>query len=213
MVDNQYVVTISHQLGSGGAYLGQHLSDRLGIPFIDREILKKVADQLNLAVSVLEHREERLSSVWHSLARLAALSTDPTECLSLNNYFPTDKEFFELESKYIGQIGEKSSAIFIGRCGRYILRDHPRHIDLLIHAEMPARVQRVQQLYCLPMDEAKKLIETNDRERAAYVKTFTHQDWLDARFYDLCLNSSTLGLEKTVDLALACVMERIQAGR
>ena len=62
MEEKLFSVTISHQIGSGGAYIGEKLSERLGIPFLDRAILKEVSNQLNLAESELEHREERLSS-------------------------------------------------------------------------------------------------------------------------------------------------------
>ena len=157
-------ITISHQLGSGGAYLGQKLSERLGLPFIDRDILKKVAEQLNLAEAVLNGREERLSTFWQSFMRIAVF-TDPVNCLSPESYAPTDRELFKLESDYIGRIADQSSAIFLGRCGRYILRDHPGHISLLVHANLADRIKRLQQLYCLDEADTKKLIDTNDRER------------------------------------------------
>jgi CMP/dCMP kinase len=193
-------------MGSGGAYLGQKLSEGLNLPYFDRDILKKAAEQLNLAETALEDREERLSSFWQSFTRISVY-TDPVECLSLDAYLPSDRELFELESNYIQRIAEENSAIFLGRCGRYILRDHPGHISILVHANMPDRVKRIQQLYCLGEEEAKKLVETNDRERTAYMRAFTHQDWLDARLYDLCLNTSTLGLAKAFGIALAMAKE------
>lgn len=205
-----YVITISHQLGSGGAYLGQILSEQLGIPFFDREILKKVADQLHMEETELEYREERLTSYWQSFARVAALS-DPVGCLSLEHYQPSDQELFQLESQTIMRIVKESSAIFIGRCGRYILRDHPDHFSILVHSDLPARIERIQQLFCLTPKDAKKLIETNDRERAAYIRAFTHQEWLDARLYNLCVNTARIGFDKTADLALACLANKIPA--
>ena len=74
MINHHLVISISHQLGSGGAYLGQKLSERLGLPFIDRDVLKKVAAQLNLAEGILEGREERLSTFWQSLIRIAVFN-------------------------------------------------------------------------------------------------------------------------------------------
>lgn len=200
MADKLFVVTISHQLGSGGSALGQRLSERLGIPFIDRDILQKVANQLHVAESVIEEREERLSSFWQSLNRIAVMS-NPAECLSLQEYVPDDRSLFNLESDCIGRIAEKSAAIFLGRCGRYILRDHPRHFSILVHADLVDRIRRVQELFCLEAGEAKKLLQRNDRERAAYIYTFTRRDWLDADWYDLCVNTSHLGLEKSAEIA------------
>lgn len=204
MSEQLFAITISHQLCSGGSFLGQKLSERLGIPFVNRQILKSVAEKLNLAESVVEQREERLSGFWDSFSRLA-IYTNPTESLSLDNYVPTDKELFDLESTIIARIAEKTSAIFLGRCGWYILRDHPRCFNILVHAGLPERIQNAQKLYCLEPVEARKLLETNDRERSAYVSAFTHQDPWNVRGYDLCINMSTVGREAAAEIALQAV--------
>ncbi len=204
-----YSVTISHQLGSGGAYLGEKLASRLGIPFLDRDILKEVARQLDLAEAEVANREERLSSFWENFARLAIL-TDPSMSLAGHMYIPSDKSLFEMECATIHRIAEKSSAIFIGRCGFYVLRNHPRHASLLVTASQPARIKRLCELYKLTEAEAVNLIKTNDQERENYIHTFTKQNWLNARHYDLCVDTSTVGWDCTVDLAEKCVRAKLQ---
>ncbi len=208
MPGKPFVITISHQLGCGGMALGQQLSERLGIPFFDREILLRVAEQLNVAEGVVEGREERLSGFWQSLNRVAVLS-DPVECMSMDAFEPDDRELFETEAEVIRQIAGKRSGIFLGRCGRYILRDYPRLFNILVHADKPDRIKRVQGLYCLEEGPARKLMEQNDRDRDAYMRTFARKDWLDARWYDLCINTSSLGLEKTVEAAMLGICEKI----
>ncbi len=201
MMHKHMIVTISHQLGCGGSALGQKLSEQLGIPFFDREILKKVAEELNLAESVIEGREERLSGFWQSLNRVAILS-DPVECLSVQGFEPDDQELFQVESECILRIAEQSSGIFLGRCGRYILRDHPCVFNILVHADLADRIHRVQKLFCLEAGDAKKLVAKNDRDRDAYMRTFARKDWLDARWYDLCINTSSLGIEQSAAAAM-----------
>lgn len=204
---NQHLaITISHQLGSGGASLGQKLSERLGIPFIDRDVLKKVAEQLNMAESVLDCREERVNTFWQSFSQIATY-TDPRKLLTFDHYMPSDRELFELESDYIARIAEKRSAIFLGRCGRYVLRDHAGHVSILVHANLPDRVKRIRQIYKMSEDAAKSLIETNDRERTAYIRAFTRENWLDASLYDVCINTSSLGLEKAEEMILMAIKE------
>jgi cytidylate kinase len=144
------------------------------------------------------------------MARVA-LITNPAECLALDIYEPTDRELFMLESEYIGRIAEKSSAIFLGRCGRYILRDHARHFSMLVHANPAVRVQRIQELFCLDAPQAKKALEEDDRARGAYIQAFTRQNWLDARYYDLCLNTSSLGLDPCVEMAFSSISAKIGA--
>ena len=209
MNGNPFAITISHTLGSGGAYVGEKLSERLGVPFLDREILKRVADRLQVAETELENREGRLQSFWETFSQMATLA-DPARGLTVSTYIPTDRDLFQLESETIKRIADERSAIFLGRAGRYILRDHPCHISFLVYADIPARTDRLRELYHLPDREIKKLIENNDRERAAYIRTFAKEDLFDARLYDLCVNTSRIGLDNTVELMVACVNAKIR---
>ena len=209
MTDKHMIVTISHQLGCRGSELGQRLSEQLGIPFFDREILVKVAKELNLAESVVEGREERLSGFWQSLNRMAAVLSDPVEFLSMQSLEPDDQGLFQVESECIVRIAEWSSGVFLGRCGRYILRNHPCLFNILVHADLADRIHRVQKLFCLEAGDAKKLIAKNDRDRDAYMSTFARKDWLDARWYDLCVNTSSLGMEQCVAAAMLGIQAKM----
>ncbi|GAP16079.1 cytidylate kinase [Longilinea arvoryzae] len=211
MSEQLFAITISHQLCSGGSFLGQRLADHLGVPFVNRQILQYISEKLHVAESVVEQREERLSSFWESFSRLAVY-TNPSECLSMENYLPTDRELFDLESTIIARIAEKKAAVFLGRCGRYILRNHPRCFNILVHADLPERIASAQKLYCVEAAEARKLLETNDRERSAYVSTFTHQDPWDARGYDLIINMSKVGREAAVEITLQAVKRMLNEG-
>jgi len=209
MPDKPFVMTISHQFGSGGSYIGTALSKQLEIPFVDRDILKQIAAKLHVSQSDVEMRDERLSSFWESFSRVALYST-PQISLTESPYVISDQDLFELESEYIKRIAEHSSAIILGRCGQYILRDHPNHFSLMVHADLAARIDRVRDLYNLSAANAEKMIETNDKDRAAYIHTFTKQDWLNTRLYDLSINTSHVGLDKSVELVVACIKAKIQ---
>jgi cytidylate kinase len=206
--EKPFVITINHQIGSGGAIIGQKLSERLDIPFIDHEILQQVSQKLHLAETELEGREERLSSFWSSFGRMVEVM-DPAGSLTADRYVPTDEELFRTEAETICSVAEKSQAIFIGRCCQYILREHPCHFSLLVHAERSARIQRLSRLYHLSLQEADRMIGANDRERSAYIRTFTKQDGHDARLYDLCLNTSSTGLDQAFEIANAAILAKI----
>jgi cytidylate kinase len=198
-----YVITISHLLGSGGAYIGQELSKVLSIPFVDRQILKKISDQLNVPESAIENREEKLVSFWEAFSLMGSVGTLMT--VGGEKYLPSDKELFDLESKFIVQIAQNDSAIILGRGGRYILRDFPRRFSVFVYAEMNDRAKRVAELYSVSDDEARTIIEKNDRERDAYMKTFTKLAWLDLRQYDICINTSSTGRDNAVKIIKDCV--------
>ncbi|MDR3602060.1 MAG: cytidylate kinase family protein [Desulfosporosinus sp.] len=202
-IDDNYVVTISHQLGCGGAYIGKKLSEILFVPFVDRQILKEVADFLNIPEENIKDREERITSFWQSFKRLEAFDDPIVEINS--EYFPTDKELFKLESEFIEQIAEKSSAIFLGRGGHYILRNHQRHFSIFLHADMKDRIQRVSELYNVSENESKKIIEKNDRERNTYFKSLTQLEYLNLMTYDICVNTSSTGLDNAVKIIRNCL--------
>lgn len=209
-MDNKILaVTISHQLGSGGAYIGEKLAERLGIPFLDRQILRIVARQLDMMEEEVENREERLSTYWDHFKR-SMIWADPNINIETPRVAPSDRELFEVECKTIRQIAAKTSAVFMGRCGWNTLMNTPCHVSILLTADHPDRVKRLRELYHLSEQEAQKLIRTNDRERTAYNKNFTKKNWLDARYYDLCLNTSATGWDIAVEIAEKCVRAKIQ---
>ncbi len=207
MTEQPWVITIGHQIGSGGAYVGQKLAEKLSAPFLDREILRSTAARVHMGEHELEGREQRLTPLWQSFA-WAAQRLDPAQSVLDDQYVPTDAELFQFEAEYIARIAEKNSAIFLGRCGFYILRRHPRHFRLFVHAERPARVKRLGEMYGWSAAQAEKMIDLNDRERGAYILNFTRQNWLDPRQYDLCVNTTLVGLDCTVDLVLGCATDK-----
>jgi cytidylate kinase len=93
----------------------------------------------------------------------------------------------------------------LGRGGRYILRDFPRRFSVFVYAEKNDRAKRVAELYSVSDDEARTIIEKNDRERDAYMKTFTKLAWLDLRQYDICINTSSTGRDNAVKIIKDCV--------
>lgn len=204
-----FAITISHQIGSGGAYVGEKLAERLEIPFLDREILQSVAKQLNILESEVERREERLSTFWDNFNR-SMIGMNPILIAEVPQLMLSDSDLFKTEYETIQRIAAKSSAVFLGRCGWNILKNHPNHVSILLTANHSDRVKRVCALYKLTDQDAQKLIKTNDQERDAYNKKFTQKNWVDARYYDLCVNTSTTGWDGAVEIAEKCILAKIK---
>jgi Cytidylate kinase len=201
------VITISRQLGSGGAYLGQQLAEQLGMLYLDREIVIQAAKKLSVLEEELEPRDERRTSFWQSVLQLSAYN--PTDMYTPPEiYRPSDQELYKAESTVIQKVAQENSAVIIGRCGSYLLREHPRHLSVFLHADPAFRQQRAEELYKLAAPEAKKLIEKTDRERARYFQTITGRDWNDIRLYHLAIDTSVIGLEQAKEVILECVKSR-----
>lgn len=209
MENEDLAITISHLIGSGGAYVGEKLADRLGIPFLDREIIQSVAQQLNILESEVERREERLTTFWDNFNR-SMIGLSPIIIAEFPQLAPSDSELFKTECETIQKIASKSSAIFLGRCGWDILKNHPNHVSILLTANHSDRVKRLCTLYELTEQDARKLIKTNDQERDAYNKKFTQKNWVDARYYDLCVNTSSTGWDGAVEIAEKCILAKLK---
>ncbi len=201
----QFVITISRQLGSGGGYIGQQLANTLGVFFADREIISQAAERLRVREKEVANNEER-SVFWRSLMESYAMNTDsflPTQLI-----IPIDKELFDAETDIIERIAAERSAIFIGRCSNYILREHPYHVSVYVHSSEAFRIARIKHLYKVTDEEAEHMMHRSDKERGRYNKKYTGTIWTDLRQYDICLDTSKLGMEKSIQLLLAYLADR-----
>jgi len=198
-----FVITISRQLGSGGAYIGQQLAQKLNIDYVDREILSRAAKQLAVLEDDLASRDEKLLSFWNSFFHMNGFAAEYHLPPQMN--FPFDSEIFEAEAESILHIARERSAVIIGRCGFHILREHANRLSIFLHADLNFRAKRVQEIYKISEKAAKELITQKDRERANYINTFTGKKWTDATLFDLTLDTGKLGFDKSTALILNCI--------
>src|ERR1035437_2364112 len=195
-----FAITISRQLGSGGAYVGQQLAKNLNVFYADRELVGRQTKQLSILKEDLESRDEKILSFWQSFIQSFAIAPDvymPPQIIA-----PTDRELFKVETKIIEHIAKERSAVIIGRCGAYVLREHPNHVNIFLHGDITSRKSRIQSLYNVSEEVAGKMIAQSDKERALYHHTFTGKEWIDARRYDISIDTSKIGLDKSVELIL-----------
>jgi len=200
MKTTPFVITISRQLGSGGAYIGQQLAKKLNIYYADREILSKAAKELRVLDEDLESRDEKLLSFWSSFLHINGFATEYHVPPQMN--FPFDREIYDAEANAIEHIAREGSSVIMGRCGFHVLREYSNRISLFFHADNTFRSKRVQELYKVSEKAALEMIEKSDRDRAHYIETFTGKKWTDARYFDLTLNTGKLGLDKSVEFIL-----------
>jgi CMP/dCMP kinase len=209
MTDNTpFVITISRQLGSGGAYLGRRLATRLNILYLDREILFQAAKELKISETELDSLDEKVVPRWQSWLQIMAQSYSLGFAPPMIDV-PTDQKLFNAESDVIKRTSQENSAVIVGRAGSYILREHPRHLSVFLYADVAFRQQRLQELNNVSAQEALKLINRIDRARTQYLRVFTGQDWMNACQYHLCLDTSVVGLERAEDIILATVQARL----
>jgi len=195
-----FVITISRQLGSGGAYIGQQMAKSLNVFYADREIIGQAAQQLSVLKEDLESRDEKILSFWQSFIQSFAVAPDtyvPPQIIA-----PSDRKLFKIESEIITRIANERSAIIIGRCGSYILREHPNRVSIFLHGDITFRKSRIQKLYNESEKVAEKMITQSDKERTRYYHTVTGREWIDANQYDISIDTSKIGVDQSVELIL-----------
>ena len=121
--------------------------------------------------------------------------------LGFNNSFISNNSFFQIQSDAIRNIAEQGSAIFVGRASDYILRDMDC-LDVFITSPLEVRAKRISERRSISREAAEALIAKKDRRREAFYNYVTFGNWGMASNYDLCIDSSILGIEGTADFII-----------
>jgi len=188
-----YVITISRQLGSGGAFLGRQLASQLGIAYADREILERAAEVLEVQADEIEPRDERAPSLMDSLLQSFTFAV-PEVNYAPPLRVPSYEELKQAETAVISEIASVHSAVIVGRGGFHLLKGHPLHISVFLHAATEFRQRRVQEIYSLSPQQALHTIQESDYTRSRYLRDLTGRTWTDTTQYDISLCTSSLGL-------------------
>lgn len=193
-MEKKIIINIGRQFGGGGLGVAYELGKKLGIPVYDKELIAKAAQDSGFSKGIFEESDEKKR--LFSLSSIFASRFGDTE-----NYM-SDRGLFKMQSETIRKIAEQGSAIIVGRCSDYILRDMECTLDVFLTSPLEVRAARIAERSGLPLEEAEKLAEEKDRNRAEYYNYYTFTDWGVASTYDLCLDSSVLGIEGTADMII-----------
>ena len=188
------IINIGRSFGSGGGFVGQAIGRKLGIPVYDNELISKAAEEKGYSGSLLAGEEKRSLFSVSSFFASGRLS-------HLDSGYVNDNVMFQIQSDVIRSIAQAGDAIFIGRCADYILRDL-RCLDVFVCAPMEFRIKRLVETENLSPEEAESLMRRKDRTRETYYNYYTFGNWGQAANYDLCMDSSVLGIEGTADFII-----------
>jgi cytidylate kinase len=206
-----YVITISRQLGSGGAFLGRKLATELDIAYADREILERAAEVLEVRAEEIEQREERVPSLMESVFQSFTFGAPEINHIPPLRV-PSYEELREAETTVITEIASVRSAVIVGRGGFHFLKGYARHLSVFLHADTEFRLRRVQELYSLTAQDGLRAIHESDVARSRYLRDLTGRTWTDAAQYDICLCTSSLGLMLAERTLLELARTRFRVG-
>ena len=188
------IINIGRQFGSGGKDVALEIGRILDIPVYDGELLSKAAQESGFDPELFRKSDEK-RRLW-GIGNIFGANRYGSASSSLN-----DGQLFKIQSEVIRGIAEKGDAIFIGRASDYVLRDL-ECLDVFVCAPVEVRRVTVARREGITEQEAEALIEKRDKGRAEYYNFFTFGHWGKASGYDLCVDSSLLGIEGTAQFII-----------
>ncbi len=196
-------ITISRQLGAGGSYIGQIVAKRLGLKYVDREVLHLAAQEFGCDEETVAARSERISSFWERI--LGGLSLGPPDAHynppPLGNF--SDRELFDKQTQILKRIASQNDCVVVGWAGVFLLPRHRGMFSVFCHAPKSFRVKRIMSIYDdLAEEKARALIAESDRTREIYFNEMTGHDWTCARNYSLSIDTSLQPLEECAELII-----------
>jgi cytidylate kinase len=206
------VITISRQFGAAGLPVGKALAERFNAELLDRAIVAQVAVRAGIPETELETYDERLPSFWQRVTSALASGSPEPQLVSVpyNEQMaaaPMQERLVAITRAVIEEAAERGNAVIVGRGGAFILRRRPGTLHVQLHASLEARVRnlvaRVEEIPANARPEEKALrdlCKSVDASRGDYLKRLFGADWLDARNYDLALDTGRLGIAQSVDL-------------
>lgn len=184
---NKIIITIAREYGSGGRYIGNLVSEKLGIKLYDKEIIEKMAKNTGLSEEYIEDNEQKRDLFDNFNAGYY---------IGLNN----DDELFIKESELIKELSTKDSCVIVGRCADFVLKDNKNILKVFISSSMNNKIKRATEFYGMNKDKAEKEVLKINKLRANHYKHYTERDWKEPSNYDICINSDSIGIDNAVDL-------------
>ncbi len=201
------IVTISREFGSGGRQVGFLLAEQLGISFYDKAVIQLAAEKTGLSPELMENVENSAASSF--MFRLSQ-ATSATNMSVLSYESTPNGETFTAQSDVIREIAARESAVIIGCCADYVLKNEPNLVSVYIHSSREDRLRHLTEEYGISEREAKEQMKKVDKGRDVYYRTFTGEERGTPGNTDLYINASRTGINGAVAAVKALVLEKMK---
>lgn len=214
MKDNYFHINIGRQIGAGGLELARILGKKYGINVYDKELIYMAAKESGLDKGLFENADENNNLNLHNNFNFSSFASMTASVMGFNSI--SGGKLFKIQSDVILDLAAKESTIFIGRCADYILRDCPNCLNVFITADKNDRIARARKGGLFGKDTEKlsdekisEMLDKGDIKRSDYYGSFSFKVWGAAESYDMCLNSSVLGMDRCVKIISDYIDEKL----
>lgn len=203
------IITIGRQLGSGGLEIGRLLAERLNLAFYDKELLTEAARHSGICPECFQQVDEQAKRTFGGVGIFGMRFPFVGDGNTSYNSMISGDNLFLIQSETIVKLAEnEQGAVFVGRCADYVLRHRDDVVSVFITANEADRVKRLCDRRVCTEAEARDMMKKVDKQRSAYYDYYASREWGVASSYDICLNSSLLGIEGTVEAIINIVRRK-----
>lgn len=192
------IITIGRQFGSAGHEIGEKVAEYFGIKCYDKELLSRAAKESGFCEEMIRNHDERPTNsfLYNLVMDTYSFGYNTSSFVDM----PISHKVFLAQFDTIKKIANEGPCVIVGRCADYALSDYDNSIHLFIYADEDVKINRIMQKYGLNEQKARDMIIKKDKQRQSYYNYYSAKKWGRADSYDLCINSSVLGVEGTVKL-------------
>ena len=197
------IITIGRQFGSAGREIGQKVAAHFGIPCYDKELLSRAAKESGYCEEMIETHDERPTNsfLYNLVMDTYSFGYNASSFIDM----PISHKIFLAQFDTIKKMASEGPCVIVGRCADYALSDYSNCINLFIYGNDDKKVKGIMEKYNLTESKARDMIVKKDKQRQSYYNYYSSKKWGRADSYDLCINSSLLGIEGTVKLIIQAI--------
>lgn len=199
------VITIGRQFGSAGREIGEKVAAHFGIKCYDKELLSRARKESGFCEEMIQNHDERPTNsfLYNLVMDTYSFGYNASSFVDM----PISHKVFLAQFDTIKKIANEGPCVIVGRCADYALSEYKNSIHLFIYGDEKVKVKRIMEKYNLSESKAKEMIIKKDKQRQSYYNYYSSKKWGRADSYDLCINSSVLGVDGTVNLIIQYIKD------
>jgi cytidylate kinase len=196
------IITIGRQFGSGGREIGEKLAEHFGIKCYDKELLSRAAKESGFCEEMIQNHDERPTNsfLYNLVMDTYSFGYNASSFVDM----PISHKVFLAQFDTIKKIADEGPCVIVGRCADYALADYDNVLNLFIHGNEECKIKRLKERFddITTDDKAREMMNKKDKQRQSYYNYYSSKKWGRADSYDLCINSSIIGIDGTVNFII-----------
>lgn len=188
------VITIGREYGSNGRRIAKALSEKLGIHYYDKELIRLAEQKSDISYEELLKVDEKRANPWRYAVE------DDIQMERRFRFEPMNDVLYQTQREIIVNLAENQDCIIVGRCANYILSEHEQMRSIFVYAPEEKRIATIMERASVDAKNAKVLIKRMDKQRKYYYNYYTDGRWNDMKEYDMCLDSSRYSMEEILEI-------------